>query len=102
LQNRDQRANPALGLFDSFSYTTSSIELNPADRFIFYTDGVYDLECNGDLLSIDWLRAAFHRRRAMALPNIFDDLLTELRGFANGEEFCDDMCLVGMEVRAPA
>jgi sigma-B regulation protein RsbU (phosphoserine phosphatase) len=99
LQNRDQRANPALGLFDSFGYTTSSIPLSPADRFILYTDGVYDLECKGDLLSIDWLRAAFARRRAMTLPNMFDDLLSELRGFADGEEFCDDMCLVGMEVK---
>ncbi len=99
LQNSDQRSNPALGLFDTFRYTTSSIELNPEDRFIFFTDGVYDLEHDGDLLSVDWLRTAFERRRQMELPTLFDDLLLELRKFAGDEEFCDDMCLVGMEVK---
>lgn len=99
LQNSGQRSNPALGLFDTFRYTTSSIELNPEDRFIFFTDGVYDLEHDGDLLSVDWLRTAFERRRQMELPTLFDDLLLELRKFAGDEEFCDDMCLVGMEVK---
>jgi serine phosphatase RsbU (regulator of sigma subunit) len=98
LHNHDQRSNPALGLFDSFRYTTSSMELSAQDRFIFFTDGVYDLENNGELLSVEWLRGAFQRRREMTLPHLFDDLLRELRTVAGNEEFCDDMCLVGMEV----
>ena len=99
LQNRDQRSNPALGLFDSFKYTTSSVPLNADDRFIFFTDGVYDLERDGELLSVDWLRNAFRERSRMSLPTLFDDLLRELRNFAGNNEFCDDMCLVGMQVK---
>ena len=99
LHNSDGRSNPALGLFDRFKYSTSSMPLNAQDRFVFFTDGVDHLEHDGDLLSVDWLRAAFHKRRAMTLPHLFDDLLQELRSFAAGEEFCDDMCLVGMEVK---
>jgi sigma-B regulation protein RsbU (phosphoserine phosphatase) len=100
LQNRDQKSNPALGLFDSFKYTSASVPLNPGDRFVFFTDGVYDVERNGELLSTEWLRTALQARSHLPLPGVFDDLLQELRGFASGQEFCDDMCLVGMEVKA--
>jgi serine phosphatase RsbU (regulator of sigma subunit) len=98
LCNRNQKSNPALGLFDAFEYGTATIKLTPGDRFIFYTDGVYDVEKNGELLSIEWLQGALHQRAHLALPDIFDDLLAELRSFSS-EEFQDDMCLVGMEVK---
>lgn len=98
LHNRDQRSNPALGLFDSFQYTTSSIPLEEKDRFVFFTDGVYDVEKEGELLSPEWLRTAVQQRQELPLTSIFDQILAELRGFAGNEEFCDDMCFVGMEI----
>jgi sigma-B regulation protein RsbU (phosphoserine phosphatase) len=100
LQNRDGKSNPALGLFDSFKYTTGSVPLNPEDRFVFFTDGVYDVEREGELLSPDWLRDALAQRRHLPLSTVFDEVLQELRGFCQGEEFCDDLCLVGMEVKS--
>jgi len=100
LQNRDGKSNPALGLFDSFKYTTGSVPLNPEDRFVFFTDGVYDVEREGELLSPDWLRSALGQRRHLPLSTVFDEVLQELRGFCKGEEFCDDLCLLGMEVKS--
>jgi phosphoserine phosphatase RsbU/P len=99
LFNKNQKSNPALGLFDGFEYGTAKIALNPGDRFVFYTDGVYDVEKNGELLSVEWLQGAVKERRHLALPNLFDDLLGELRSFSPEEEFQDDMCLLGMEVK---
>jgi phosphoserine phosphatase RsbU/P len=98
LQNSTQRSNPALGLFDSFRYATSSIDLHPNDRLIFFTDGVYDVECNGDMLSPDWLKAELTARNALPLSRAFDEVLAELRTLSGGE-FCDDLCLIGMEVK---
>ena len=100
LNNRDGKSNPALGLFDSFKYTTGSIPLNPEDRIVFFTDGVYDVERDGELLSPEWLRGALHQRSHLPLSALFDELLQELRDFSAGQEFCDDMCLVGMEVKS--
>ncbi len=97
--NRNQRSNPALGLFDSFEYGTGKVALNPGDRFVFYTDGVYDVEKNGELLSVEWLQEAVRERSHMPLPNLFDDLLGELRSYSPEQEFQDDMCLLGMEVK---
>ena len=100
LYNRNQKSNPALGLFDSFDYGTAKVTLSPGDRFVFYTDGVYDVEKNGELLSVEWLQGALKERSHLALPSLFDDLLGELRSFSPEQEFQDDMCLVGMEVRS--
>jgi serine phosphatase RsbU (regulator of sigma subunit) len=99
LQSGDGKSNPALGLFDCFRYTTASVALNPGDRFVFFTDGVYDVERDGELLSPEWLRGALRQRNHLPLSTIFDELLQELREFSAGQEFCDDMCLVGMEVK---
>jgi sigma-B regulation protein RsbU (phosphoserine phosphatase) len=100
LNNQDQKSNPALGLFDGFRYSSSTVEIHPRDRLVLFTDGVYDVECNGELLSPEWLRCALQRRRELPLLTIFDQILEELRTFAKGDEFCDDMCLLGMEVKA--
>jgi serine phosphatase RsbU (regulator of sigma subunit) len=64
-----------------------------------FTDGVYDVECNGELLSPEWLLEAFRRRRELPLLAIFDQIIEELRTFAKDDEFCDDMCLLGMELK---
>ena len=102
LSNLTGKSNPALGLFDRFDYTTSSMPLVPKDRFIFYTDGVYDVERDGELLSVEWLQSAFQQRSHMPLAAMLDDLLRELGTFSPQKEFCDDMCLVGMEVKENA
>lgn len=99
LHNCDGKSNPALGLFDAFKYTTGSVALNAGDRFVFFTDGVYDVERDGELLGPDWLRGALRDRRELPLSEIFDELLEDLRRFSAGQEFCDDVCLVGMEVK---
>jgi serine phosphatase RsbU (regulator of sigma subunit) len=98
LQNPSQKSNPALGLFDQFNYVTASVPLHPGDRFILFTDGVYDVEKNGELLGPEWLRSELKRRQHQPLAKIFDELIDELRSFCPEDEFCDDMCLVGMEV----
>lgn len=100
LQNLNHRSNPALGLFDSFRYSTCSVPLGRNDRIVFYTDGVYDVECEGELLSPEWLRLGLQARAELTMSDSFDELLEELRRYSGGE-FCDDLCLVGMEVKLP-
>ncbi|MGN6386914.1 MAG: SpoIIE family protein phosphatase [Verrucomicrobiota bacterium] len=98
LQHQNVKPNPALGLFDQYNFATSTIPLNPGDKFVFFTDGVYDVERDGDLLSPDWLKAELQARARQPLGQTFDELLVMLRKYCPNQEFCDDMCLVGMEV----
>lgn len=91
------KSNPALGLFDHTIYQTSSVPLLTGDRFILFTDGVYDVENAGELLSPEWLQHELQSRAELPLTTVFDQILALLKGYS-GQEFPDDMCLVGMEV----
>lgn len=97
LQNREQKQNPALGIFDDAVYTTNTYPLNEHDAFVLFTDGAYDVERNGEPLSGEWLREELQKRASKPFGVMFDEILTMLRGYAGGEEFPDDVCFVGME-----
>jgi sigma-B regulation protein RsbU (phosphoserine phosphatase) len=97
LQNKEQKSNPALGIFDNTIYSTNTYPLKENDAFVLFTDGVYDVEREGELLSIDWLKEEFQKRGSKPLPMIFDEILGLLREYSEGADFTDDVCLVGME-----
>ena len=98
LQNPGNKSNPALGLFDRFKYPTASVPLSALDRFVLFTDGVYDVEKDGELLSPEWLSSELLKRRDLPFGTMFDQILAELKTYCGDQEFCDDMCLLGMEV----
>ena len=98
LQNPGNKSNPALGLFDRFKYPTASVPLCALDRFVLFTDGVYDVEKDGELLSPEWLSSELLKRRDLPFGTMFDQILAELKTYCGDQEFCDDMCLLGMEV----
>ena len=66
---------------------------------MLFTDGLYELDGPDDTLyEARQLTDAVERRRAMPTPQLFDDLIAELRRFSVTGEFSDDMCLVGMDI----
>jgi serine phosphatase RsbU (regulator of sigma subunit) len=44
------------------------------------------------------LLAQVQRRLSWPAPRLFDELLAEIRQFAGGHPFEDDVCLVGVEL----
>jgi serine phosphatase RsbU (regulator of sigma subunit) len=66
-----------------------------------FTDGVYDVERDGDLLSPDWLRGEIQSRAKMQVAEVFDELLCDLRALNGPKEFADDICMVAMELALP-
>ena len=98
LENVSGKNQPALGLFGDFKFTTTTRSFAPDDLVVLFTDGVYDVELDGELLSPDWMKAQLKNRMQSSVGEIFDQILDQLRT-ANGEgEFEDDMCLLGMEI----
>lgn len=102
LQNQDQKSNPALGIFDNAIYSTSIYPLKENDAFVLFTDGVYDVERDGELLSTDWLQAELQKRVSQPLTTIFDEILGMVTEYSAGAELPDDICMVGMEFSAKA
>jgi sigma-B regulation protein RsbU (phosphoserine phosphatase) len=56
LRNNDAKSHPALGLFPNASYPSSSCTLHENDVVLLFTDGAYDVEYDGEILSPEWLR----------------------------------------------
>ena len=99
LANASKKSQPALGLFEKALYQTSEVTLTPRDLVMLYTDGLYEVHApNQELYTLEMLTAGVRRRLGLPTARLFDELLQEIRDYAEHHEFLDDVCLVGMEL----
>ena len=98
LLNASGKSHPALGLLEGALYPTSELTLAPKDLVLLYTDGLVEVEDKeGELYTAQLLLSAIQKRLTLSAPNLFDELLEEIRHFAGDGQFTDDVCLVGMD-----
>jgi len=101
--NASGKSQPALGLMEDARYQGSEVLLSPDDLLFLYTDGLIEVQSpNSDLYTQQLLQKAVHRLMRDPAPQLFDDLLKEVREFSGGAPFTDDVCLVGMELAPPS
>ncbi len=99
LANASGKGQPALGLFQEALYQSSEVRLEPNDLIMLFTDGLYEVQGPKDeLYSQTQLVAGIQRRINLPAPQLFDELIEEVRQFSAGTGFTDDVCLVGMEL----
>ena len=99
LQMPGEKPGPALGLLDTAAYTAHERPLAPGDLLMLFTDGLYEMDGPNDTLyEMSQLADAITRLHARPTPQLFDDLLAELRAFSATGAFGDDMCLVGVDL----
>jgi len=98
LANAAGKSEPVLGLFEDAAYRTSEVKLSPEDIVMLFTDGLYEVQDrNDELYSQAMLVAGVQRRAQLPAPQLFDELLAEIRRFSGDIGFADDVCLVGIE-----
>ena len=98
LANAGGKSQPVLGLFEAATYETTEVKLAPKDLVMLFTDGLYEVQDRKDeLYSQEMLVAGVQRRTQLAAPQLFDELLAEIRRFASDSAFDDDVCLVAVE-----
>jgi sigma-B regulation protein RsbU (phosphoserine phosphatase) len=89
-----------LGLFEDATYGTSEVKLEPKDLVMLFTDGLYEVQGrNNELYSQEMLVAGVQRRTQLPAPQLFDELLAEIRRFAADSAFDDDVCLVAVDYK---
>ena len=98
LQFDDGMFGPALGVLEEFVYPTCSRPLAVQDVIVLFTDGLYEVEGIDEAYDEERLVAAVRQRINLPTPDLFTELLDEIRQFSANGEFEDDVCLVGMEV----
>jgi sigma-B regulation protein RsbU (phosphoserine phosphatase) len=101
--NASGKSQPALGLMEDARYQSSEILLSPTDLILLFTDGLIEVQnAKSDLYTQQLLLGAVQRLMHNPAPQLFDELLKQVRQFSEGTGFTDDVCLVGMEVAAEA
>jgi sigma-B regulation protein RsbU (phosphoserine phosphatase) len=98
LANFSGRGQAALGLFEDSVYETTEMKLQPGDFVMLFTDGIYEVQGqNEELYSQQRLMLDIKTLMQNPPGKMFDELINSIRTFAVGNEFDDDVCLIGMD-----
>lgn len=99
LVNSSGKSQAALGLMDETVYEGTDVKLAPKDLIMLFTDGLFEVQdANNQLYSQSLVLDAVQRRLQLPAPQLFDELLEEIRNFSADRSFADDVCLVGVEL----
>ncbi|WP_435971715.1 PP2C family protein-serine/threonine phosphatase [Streptomyces sp. Qhu_M48] len=90
-------AQMPLGMFEDTSYVPQHFQVEPGDRLLFISDGVYDaLSPAGEKYSLHALAASINSTRLLPAPQVPRAMLQELLGHRGPGPAADDslvMCL---------
>ena len=94
------RHGPAMGIFPTASYVTSSSPMKKGDRVMLFTDGLFEVEdASGTVFTEEQLHTTVARYAALPAQEFFDRVINDVRQFSERKSFDDDVCVVGMEVQ---
>src|SRR6266404_5366278 len=94
------RPGPAIGIFPTASYVTSSSSMKKGDRVMLFTDGLFEVEdASGTLFTEEQLHTTVTRYAGLPAQEFFDRVISDVRQFSERKSFDDDVCVVGMEVQ---
>ena len=98
-----ERPGPALGVFKEAVYEMHERPIAPHDLVVLFTDGLYEVEGPHDtFFNHEMLIELLVRNGSKPTEKLIDDTLGEVRDFALGHTFTDDVCLIGVEIERTA
>jgi sigma-B regulation protein RsbU (phosphoserine phosphatase) len=95
--SKDKRGM-ALGLMESATYQTGEAALEPGDRLLLYTDGIYEIFAGEKEFGMDGFLRSIRQFIRLPAPELMDRLLQTALAFADPHEFEDDVCLLVIDV----
>lgn len=94
-----ERPGPALGVFKDAVYQMRSRPIDPRDLLILFTDGLCEVEGEREqFFNQEMLLDLLRRQMVLPTEKMIDETLGEIREFAIGHTFTDDVCLIGVEI----
>jgi sigma-B regulation protein RsbU (phosphoserine phosphatase) len=95
------KKGPALGLFRDSKFATCRRSISAEDLLLFYTDGVVEEEGrDGGIFSQERLAQTVTALKDLPPKEMLAKVLAAIHEFSGRQEFSDDVCLVGVEVKA--
>ncbi len=96
LMDDESMRGPALAIAEQAEYPTIEKQIQPGDKIVMVTDGLYEVVGPGDEeFGEARLLEAAARFGGLPLEELFPSLISEARHFAEEDDFDDDVCLVG-------
>jgi len=90
---------PALGLFPEAKYRTVQSSICAGDLIMLFTDGLFEVEGPDErIYSHEDLLGAVRGRSSLPAQQLVEEVLAEIRNFAQRADFDDDVCVIGVEV----
>lgn len=100
LGSGNSRKGPALGLFAEALFPTCRRALTAGDMVMLYTDGLIEGESPGkECFTAERLAAAVRRHVQLPPKDLIQQLIADVRAFAGGTVFSDDVSLLSVEVK---
>jgi sigma-B regulation protein RsbU (phosphoserine phosphatase) len=89
-----------IGLFADMQYEEGTVDLQPGDLLVMFTDGVTEaLNLAGDEFGEERLQTLIRALAPLAVPQISSQLLEELRAWTNGAPQHDDFTFVLLKMK---
>jgi sigma-B regulation protein RsbU (phosphoserine phosphatase) len=89
-------AGPALAITDDFQYETFSLQLNPGDEILMYTDGICEAaDESGEEFGSVQLGETLLKNCNLPLKELFPRLIETAREYTHRNKLGDDICLLG-------
>lgn len=110
LQKREQRIvqlssintkdfDPALGFMKDYKYSAEEIPFQSDDSVLFFTDGIYEVvSADGELFKREDFCEMVKRNLSLSPGQLLDAILQQIQDINAEREFCDDVCLVTMQL----
>jgi len=94
-----ERPGPALGVFKDAVYETRTCPIAPRDLLLLFTDGLCEVEGeHDDYFNQEMLMELLRKGINQPAEKLIDETVSEIREFALGRTFTDDVCLIGVEI----
>jgi serine phosphatase RsbU (regulator of sigma subunit) len=92
-------SGPAMGLIPNAQFKTSEAKLAPGDFFLFFTDGVIEVEDKeGREFGIEGLRQSIRSNLNQPTESLLEAIISDVYTFAGSTVLTDDACLVVAEL----
>jgi sigma-B regulation protein RsbU (phosphoserine phosphatase) len=93
-----EKRGKVLGLVPSSTYDSGEVALQPGDRLLFYTDGIYEIFAGEQEFGINGLTNVLRQNLALLTPQLLDQVLQSARTFSGSDVFEDDVCLLAIDI----
>ena len=95
-----EKRGKVLGLVASSDYDTCEVTLQPGDRLLLYTDGIFEVFAGDAEFGMSGLIAAVRRNLTQPTPQLLENVLQSARAFGGCADFEDDVCLLAIDTTA--